>query len=50
MTSYQETAVETEREIEKFQEARVINRFIILSILFHVNHCQKNHAVDVDLF
>ena len=39
--SYQETAVEIEREIEKFTEARVINRFVILSILFHVNDYQR---------
>ena len=45
--SYQETAVEIKREIEKFKEARVINRFVILSILFHVN---KNPVVVVDLF
>ena len=39
--SYQETAVEIEREIEKFTEARVINIFVILSILFHVNDYQR---------
>ena len=45
--SHQETAVEIKREIEKFKEARVINRFLILSILFHV---KENPVVAVDLF
>ena len=39
--SYEKTAVETEWGIEKFKEAREINRFVILSILFHVNYCQR---------
>ena len=39
--SYQETAVEIGREIENFKKARVIDRFVILSILFHVNYCQN---------
>ena len=45
--SYQETAVEIKREIEKFKEAIVIKRFVILSILFHV---KENPVVAVDLF
>ena len=39
--SYEKTAVETEWELEKFKEAREINRFVILSILFHVSYCQR---------
>ena len=39
---YQETAVEIEREIEKFNEARRIYRFIILCLYYHVNPCKKD--------
>ena len=39
--SYQETAVETELEIEKFNEARKINRFTVSSLWYHVTYCQK---------
>ena len=39
---YQETAVETAKEIEKFNEAKRIHRFVILCLYYHVNQCRKN--------
>ena len=38
---YHETAVEIEKEIETFSEARVINRYVILCLNYHVNLCRK---------
>ena len=40
--SYQETVVEIEREMEKINEARKINRFTVLSLWYQVNYCQKS--------
>ena len=40
--SYQETAVEIDCEMEKFNEAKKINRFTVLSLWYHVNYCQKS--------
>ena len=34
--------VEIEREIEKFNEARKINRFTVFSLWYHVKFCQKS--------
>ena len=39
---YCETAVEMEREVEKFNEARTVNRFMILCIWYHLNYCKKS--------
>ena len=41
---YQETAVEIEKEIEKFNEAKRIHRFVILCLYHHVNLCRKSHC------
>ena len=41
---YQEPAVEIEKEIEKFNEAKRIHRFVILCLYYHVNPCRKNNC------
>ena len=38
---YQETAVEIEKEIEKFNRAQRICRFVLLCINYHLNLCRK---------
>ena len=43
---YQETAIEIEREIEKFNETRRIYRFVILCLYYHVNPCKKDDCND----
>ena len=40
--SYQETAVEIEKEIEKFNDARLINKFISLITWYHFKYCEKS--------
>ena len=37
MPSYQETAVEIELKIEKFQKTRVINRFMIYNFIYTIS-------------
>ena len=41
---YQETAVEIEKEIKKFNEAKIIHKFVILRLYYHVNLCRKNYC------
>ena len=36
------------KQIEKFNKARTINRFMVLSLWFHVNCCQKVHVTVVN--
>ena len=38
---YQETAIEIEKEIENFNRAQRICRFVLLCINYHVNQCRK---------
>ena len=47
---YPETAVEIQREIEKFNEARRVYKFIILCLYYDVNPCKKITVVIVSLF
>ena len=42
--SYHKTAIDIEREIEKCNETRVVNRFMILSLWYHVSYCQKGSS------
>ena len=42
--SYHKTAIDIEREIEKCNETMVVNRFMILSLWYHVRYCQKGSS------
>ena len=47
---YQETAIEIEKEIEKFNRAQRICRFVLLCINYHVTNAKKLTVVIVNLF